>query len=168
MKKKTKLKSDVPESPAKSRQRGPKQAKTQVTIRIDQDLLSEAYVQMKRDGSRLTDIIERGIYLALRELNNEMTHYTRQVRFAVANTTRVQQQYIRGLLVAMAEMEVVSLGQGKTAVLIGHKCADRDRVKELLMGFLEDCNKQPDADDLLDYYKRYGKSPEEIAKLASL
>ena len=46
--------------------------KTQVTVRLDQLLMNEAYARMKAKGGpmngyRITSIIERGIYLALQE-----------------------------------------------------------------------------------------------------
>ena len=50
----------------------------------------------------LTDVIERGIPLAINE-HHGLSTLEKQVRFMVANTTKDQQRLIRGLLIAMAE-----------------------------------------------------------------
>ena len=43
-----------------------------------------------------------------------------------------------------------------------------EKLYELVRWFLESRNKVPHADACLEYYSRYGKSAEEIAKLGAL
>lgn len=149
-----------------TRQRGPQKEKTQVTVRIDKDLMNEAYAQMKEDNTRITDIIERGIVLALAEARHDMPAWTKQVRFVLANATRQQQVWIRGLAIAMVEPllmadGVIEKGEGLLTIW-------EDKFFETVKWFLETRNKQPHANACLEYYSRYGKSAEEIAKLGRL
>lgn len=158
MKKKTNLQAASDEDEAKPRKHGPDKEKIQITLRIDADLANEAYAQMKSDNSRITDVVERGIQLALQESRHELPAWTKQVRFMVANTTRAQQELIRGLLIAMVEPEVLNLR--------------REALLDVELKFFEMCawyltskNTMPHADACLEWYSRYGKSPREVAKL---
>jgi hypothetical protein len=137
-------------SEVKPRQHGPQKEKTQITVRVDTDLMNEAHAQMKEDDTRITDIVERGIYLALRERNHQMSLYERQVRFMVCNTTKKQQVLLRGLLVAMVEYS-----EGKFTPEAG-------KLYELVRWFLESRNNVPYVSACLEQYSHYGKSTEEI------
>lgn len=156
----------------KKPQRGPTQVKTQVTIRVDRELLNEAYAQMKADNSRLTDIVERGIYLALRERDHDLPRIAAQVRFAVNNATREQQRLLKGLLIAMMMWDrgvdvMIEAGEGREWVAFQLKCY-MEQFYGQCKWFLESCTKMPDADAYLERYSRYGKTAEEIAKLGAL
>jgi hypothetical protein len=170
MKKKTKLQRPSEEGEARSRQHGPQKEKTQITIRVDKELINEAYAQMKEDNTRITDIIERGIYLALKERDHDMPPFTKQIRFVLANATREQQVLLRGLAIAMVEplLEPKPVAEGQKRVFIAYGCPADEKLYELVRWFLESRNKLPHASACLEYYSRYGKSAEEIAKLGSL
>jgi hypothetical protein len=177
MKKKTNLQKDGGEAVKPTRQHGPQKEKTQITIRVDQQLINEAYKQIQVDNTRITDIIERGIYLALVERNHQMPLWNRQVRFMVANATKEQQGVIRGLLIALAvpRLDRKSADRhSKAAPGFLHDCDRkyetlfRQQVEQVRWFLVEVCNKLPEADAALEYYSRYGKSAEEMAELSSL
>lgn len=160
MKKKTNLQTgaDAEGGEAQPRQRGPQKEKTQITIRVDQELMNEVYAQMKSDNTRITDIVERGIQLALEEARHEMPTWKRQVRFMVANATRRQQDLLRGLLIAMVESEVLEARNQRLSPA-------ELKLFEMCAWFLMSRNTVPHVDPCLEWYSRYGKSAEEIAKL---
>lgn len=187
MKKKTKLQTAAGEDDAKSspvetrtRQHGPPKEKTQITIRVDQQLINEAYAQMQEDNTRITDIIERGLMLALIERNHQLPVWNKQVRFMVANATREQQALIRGLLIAMVEplldqrayrkdTKVGKLIEARNHIVHGvSPTPEAEKLYELVCWFLEGRNKSPHASAALEYYSRYGKSAGEIAELGTL
>lgn len=174
MKKKTKLQAPSEADEVKPRQHGPQKEKTQITIRVDKDLMSEAYRQMKEDNTRITDIIERGLILALKERDHQLTLYTRQVRFVVANATKEQQVLLRGLLIAMVEPILQAKVDGQrraqtalldTGIILN---PEGEKLYELVCWFLKTRNSAAHADACLDYYSRYGKSAKELAELAEL
>ena len=174
MKKKTKQENGEEGGEAKPRQRqrrGPLKEKVQVTVRIDQQLMGAAYVRMKKDNIRITDIIERGIYLALKEADHDVPEFTKQVRFVLANATREQQRLLRGLAIAMVEPlvnEKRAVADGSRQVFLSHSYVETARVYEFVKWFLESRNRVDDADTYLEYYSRYGRSAEEIAELGKL
>ncbi|HXA25623.1 MAG TPA: hypothetical protein VNW90_25370 [Acetobacteraceae bacterium] len=178
MKKKTNLQTPT-EGEVKPRQHGPQKEKTQITIRVDTNLMNEAYAQMKEDNTRITDIVERGLVLALTERNHQLPKWNKEVRFMVANATKQQQALIRGLLIAMVEPlldrkdtttnKVIVDGKQRAAVFISHAFTpETEKIFELVRWFLELRNKSPHAPAALEYYSRYGKSAEEMAELANL
>jgi hypothetical protein len=185
MKKKTNLQTPT-EGEVKPRQHGPQKEKTQITIRVDTNLINEAYAQMKEDNTRITDIVERGLVLALTERNHQLPQWNKEVRFMVANATKEQQALIRGLLIAMVEPLLVQGGftqgqgsrrdkvEGTKRVFIDQDhgailtTPEADKIYELVRWFLELRNKSVHAHAALQYYSRYGKSAEEMAELARL
>jgi hypothetical protein len=176
MKKKTNVQTPT-EGGVKPRQHGPQKEKTQITIRVDTELMNHAYEQMKEDNTRITDIIERGLVLALTERNHQLPVWNKQVRFMVANATKEQQGLIRGLLIAMAEPLVApdnnnrpkADGQKRCYVNGPPPMLDAEKkLFELVRWFLDCQNKSPHALAAIEYYSRYGKSAEEMAELASL
>jgi hypothetical protein len=179
MKKKTNLQTPTVGG-VKPRQHGPQKEKTQITIRVDTDLMNRAYEQMKEDNTRITDIVERGLILALTERNHQLPVWNKQVRFMVANATKEQQGLIRGLLIAMVEPLLdldrkdargIADSQKRTGtVFLSHSSLtpEAEKLFELVRWFLEARNRSPYANAALEYYSRYGKSAEEMAELASL
>jgi hypothetical protein len=176
MKKKTNIQTPTEGGVKPRRQHGPQKEKTQITIRVDTDLMNRAYEQMKEDNTRITDIVERGLVLALTERNHQLPVWNKQVRFMVANATKEQQGLIRGLLIAMVEPLVAVENRKEKVVLDAQKrmfvsftwTPEAEKLFELVRWFLEARNHSPHANAALEYYSRYGKSAEEMAELASL
>lgn len=170
-----------PRRQVKPRQHGPQKEKTQITIRVDTNLMTAAYRQMQHDNTRITDIVERGLILALTESKQQLPVWSTQVRFMVANATKDQQVLIRGLLIAMVEplldpkerlerrTRIVD-GKQRTVYII-HKPSwtpETAKFYELMCWFLKLRNESMHAPAALEFYSRYGKSAEEMAELASL
>lgn len=61
--------------------RGRKKERTQISVRIDKTLMDIAHTQIESTGMRITDLIERGVLLALREIGvtHPMTHNARLI-----------------------------------------------------------------------------------------
>lgn len=152
MKKKTNLQS-VPAEAARKRT-GPAKEKVQITIRIDQQLMQHVYAQIKEDNSRITDMIERGLQLALGEARFHMPPWTKQIRFVLANATTEQTKLIRGLAIAMMEREVAK------------STPEVEKIFEFVKWFLDSRNTLAHAGECLELYSRYGRSAEEISKMA--
>lgn len=157
MKKNTKLQVAKEKAPVggevREHRTGPVKEKTQITVRIDKQLMAEVYAQIKEDNSRITDIIEQGLMLALRQLRHEMPAWTKQVRFVLANATQEQVRIIRGLAIAMVENEVEK------------RSPDAEAIFDLCMWFLKSRNSLAHGGKCLELYSRYGKSADDIAKL---
>lgn len=166
MKKKTNVQIVEEDEPAKPRKYGPEKQKTQVTIRVDSQLMNEVYAEMKAnedENLRITDLAERGFQLALYERRHEMSDYAKQVRFIVNNATREQQVLIRGLAIAMVEADVYAplrTGSGKTEQL----SLLYDKLFDLLRWFLESRNREAHATECLKVYGRFGKRKDEDIK----
>ena len=79
MKKKTKA--VVVAKPKKKSRRGRKKEKVQISVRIDKAVMDVAYDYIKRTGRRITDLLERGLLLAMREQGQ--TVVPAKVRFVV-------------------------------------------------------------------------------------
>lgn len=160
MKKKTNLPPTSVEAEVKSRQHGPLKEKAQITIRVEKALLDRAYAQMKEDNTRITDIVERGMYLALTERDHATPLYLQRVRFVLANATRSQQILLLGLAVAMVEEEVLK-AKGK------QRTPEEEKLFEICQWYLTARSKAPHLTECLAHYSRYGRSPAEIAKLGN-
>jgi len=133
---------------------GPPKEKTQVTVRLDKQLMNAVNLMAKDTNQRLTDMIERGLVLALSE-TEYLPKLTGRVRFVLANATREQERLIRGLAVAMTEHEVRE-----------EPPSDYEQmIFGLMSWFLESRNELAHANKALDVYARYGKSAEEIAAM---
>lgn len=154
MKKKTKL-VRVAGAPKRTHPTGPIKERVQITVRIDGQLMAEVYAKIKEDNARITDIVERGLQLALGEAKHHTPPWTRQVRFVLANATSEQTEELRGHAVAMMLPRVT-----------------KDLSPELLLGleycrqFMLGLNSHPYALEALESYSRYEKSAREIAKMA--
>lgn len=153
MKKKTNLQSVVPEGTRKHRT-GPIKEKVQITIRIDEQLMQAVYAQIKEDNLRITEMVEEGLVLALEKRRHQLPAWTKQIRFVLANATAEQTKLLRGLAVAMTEGEVK-----KPSVEV-------EKIFEFLKWFLETRNLLVHAPECLGVYSRYGKSADEISKMA--
>jgi len=153
-KRKTKLQAESSEEP-REHPTGPIKEKVQITIRIDKQLLDQIYIQMKDDNARLTDMVERGLILALGEARYALPQWSKQIRFVLANATKEQVKLIRGLAIVMVEGEIAPVS------------AERRKFYEICRWFLESSNDLKYGAKCLEVYSRYGKSAEEIAKLGS-
>jgi hypothetical protein len=138
----------------KAKQRGPKAEKEQLTLRIDKELirLVDDYMKNARSPLRITDIVERGVELALREYDRQLPPVTHQVRFLVANTTRIQQDHIRNFMTFLVQDE------------LGEPISAREKnVRDFILGYLKTfASRYKDAQEL---YRRYGKTDEEFAEI---
>lgn len=151
MKKKTVRSGAAPRKPKKERKHGPEKEKVQITVRIDKDLMDQMYAVMKSSNTRLTDLLERGAILAMREEDQDLPTLTTQVRFLVANTTKTEQEILRNVLTFLRADEI-------------EEPTDRDRLArtyflEYLKTFLH-LRKEA-----MDLYSRYGRTEAEIEKL---
>lgn len=154
MKNKTKLQPVSGEARAKRAKRtGPMKGKTQITIRVDDQLMRSVYAQIKDDNARITDAVERGLILWLKETRHALAPWTKQIRFVLANVTAQQSEVFRGLGVALVENEVETRTPSDEAIF------------GLCLWFLKERNSLPHAGQCLELYSRYGKSAQEIAKL---
>lgn len=153
MKKKTNLQT-VAAEPARTHRTGPIKEKVQITIRIDQELMQHVYAQIKEDNSRITEIVEEGLALALEKRQHQLPAWTKQVRFVLANATAAQTRKIRGLAIAMLEGEVKK------------PSPEVEKIYEFLDWFLESRNALVHGAEVLSKYSRYGKSAEDISKMA--
>jgi len=90
MKKKTNANDAVA---AKERRHGPQKEKVQLTLRIDRDLMEQAYAMIKDTNQRITDVVERGLVLAMQE-EDALPKVMSKVRFLVANCTKEQQEKV--------------------------------------------------------------------------
>lgn len=144
-----------------ARQHGPAKEKTQISTRIRTKLKDAIDAQMEDDGTRITDIIERGLVLALAERNRKLPVWNTEVRFMVANASKTQTGLIRGLLIAMA-LEDLGLSSSTPESELDEK------IFGMVCWFLEWCNRLAEAPALLERYSGCGKSPEEMAELAQL
>jgi len=168
-----------------ARQHGPLKEKTQITIRLDAQLADRVYSAIQADNTRITDMIEHGLNLALAERQYALPAYTKQIRFVLANATKDQQKLLRGLAIAMVEPEVGAdiratvPGEGKvlTAQVKGpsrrvflsySRTPEAEKLWELVEWFLQGRNEVAHAEACLEYYSRYGKTAEEIAELGRL
>jgi uncharacterized protein (DUF4415 family) len=147
-----------PETPApeKERQHGPLKEKTQITIRIDKELMDRAYAQIKGTNSRITDVLERGLWLAMKEQDQDLPALTNRVRFVVANTTKQQQQQIDRFLICLVLDEFEKLTPSEAL------------LRKSVFEYLELMEKVPDRRArALELYSRYGRTPEEIEQTGS-
>jgi hypothetical protein len=131
---------------------GPAKEKTQITLRLDKQLMNAAFALIKQDNSRITNIVERGLMLALAEAEY-LPRLTSRVRFVVNNATREQERKFLGLAIRMVESEVRK-----------DKASEYEtKIVELLDWYIEGGNLVQHAQDALDLYARFGRSPEEAA-----
>lgn len=140
-----------PEKEKKDRKHGPEKEKFQLTIRIDKDIMDLAYVHLKTTNTRVTDLVERGMILAMREEDQELPALTSQVRFLVANTTKTEQDQLRDYLTFLRADEVRKPSEIDQAI--------RRFIREYLKTF------SPLRDQVRKLYERYGRTEAEIEKL---
>lgn len=126
-----------------NRRHGPLKEKEQITLRLDKELMSRARAQMEETHTRLTDLIERGLELALKEVDQDLPAITTKVRFLVNNTTKAQQLWLRRFLAFLVMDQVCELS---TTDLI---------FRRFMLEYLESLETW---DNLLaDCFERYGK-----------
>jgi len=135
-----------PEAPAvATRRHGPEKEKTQVTVRLDKKLMDRTYAEIKSGNLRITDVIEQGLVLALKEMDQDLPRVAIQVRFLVANTTKAQQVQLRRFLAFLVMQEVRTLSE-----------AER-RIRDFVLGYLESIEQDwPEFyDESVPLYSRY-------------
>jgi adenosyl cobinamide kinase/adenosyl cobinamide phosphate guanylyltransferase len=135
----------------KVRQHGPKKEKEQITVRIDKDLLDRVNAQIQQDNFRLTDLVEEGLFLALKQRDENMSQLTKQVRFMVANLTKVQQQQLRWYLTFSVLPDLGEELSPPEALL-----------RNFFLEYLEQVGENPDLRyRAMEVYSKYGRTPEE-------
>jgi antitoxin component of RelBE/YafQ-DinJ toxin-antitoxin module len=147
--------------PEKSaRKHGPDKEKTQLTVRIDQDVMAQASEVMKRTNMRITDMLERGLQLAIHEENQDLPWLTSQVRFLVHNTTKAEQEQLWDFLTFMRAAEVARLN---VAAHLGGEAelVLRRFIQEYLKTF------RPLRSKVKELYARYARTEEEMAQLTA-
>jgi len=75
------VKSAGPAKKVKRRRAGRKKERTQISVRIDKALMDLAYRNIETTGMRITDLVERGLLLAIRELGclEPLAHHARLI-----------------------------------------------------------------------------------------
>jgi len=65
----------------KNNKRGRKKERTQISVRIDKMVMDIAHKQIEHTGMRITDLIERGLLLAVREMGSDdpVYHHARLI-----------------------------------------------------------------------------------------
>ena len=112
---------------------------------------------MRTTNMRLTDMLEQGLWLVLKQYDQDLPLLTSQVRFLVNNTTKAQQLMLRRFLYFLVWAEVRKLSPMET------------ESARFLCSFLEGLETSdgkffPDGFRL---YQRYGRTAEERAQLTS-
>jgi len=64
----------------KAGKRGRPKEKVQISVRINEDVMSDAYDHIRETGHRITDLLERGLVLAMRE-ERHMSETASRARF---------------------------------------------------------------------------------------
>jgi negative regulator of replication initiation len=133
-----------------------KTAKTQITVRIDQQLMTYVREMCEEKGISQADVAERALELALAEAKHHTPLWTKQVRNAGNRATKEQQEMFRGLLIRMVE----------------HEVADKDShvftpeyalLKEACFKYLLLQNDKPYAVEALESYTRRSRHDEPIS-----
>jgi len=88
--------------------RGPKKEKCQISVRVAMEVMDAAYEHMRRTGCRITDLIERGMILAI-EQDLQLPHAAQQVRFLLPNATIDGQRRVTALLATLAAADIHGL-----------------------------------------------------------
>jgi uncharacterized protein (DUF4415 family) len=121
---------------------GPPKEKGQITIRIDLELMKSVSAQLKEDGARITDAVERGLILWLNESRHQLPAWTKQIRHVLADANKRETVLIRGLAIMMKENEVKPLNP------------DAQKIYDLCVAFLEERNTLEHAEECLKRYSR--------------
>jgi hypothetical protein len=130
--------------------RGPRKEKVQISVRISKAYMDLAYAHIKRTNTRITDILERGLVLAMSE-ENRLAPIASEVRFLVANTTREQQRVLRNALAWLAIPEVQELSPSEAF------------TRRLFLESTDLASSLAQYDKAIELYSRYGHFSEQPA-----
>lgn len=130
---------------------GPRKEKVQISVRLSKAYMDLAYAHIERTNTRITDLLERGLALAMAE-EVKMPEITQHVRFLVANTTTEQQGVIRDVLVWLAIPEVSGCPLTVTDQYVRASILQGAGLAKQRFG--------PKCDEALRLYHRYGRSAE--------
>lgn len=154
MKKNVNLKASSPAGlpvPAKPRKHGPDRDKVQLTVRLQKDLMEEAYALTKQTDRRITDMLEQGLIREIKETYNRALMPS-AVRFLVENATRAQQEEIWNFLTYLVADELREPSAADRAL---RRC-----VGEYFKSFA------PLRKEAEEIYRRYGRAEGELKKQA--
>lgn len=129
---------------------GPEKEKAQITVRIDQKLMQVVDRMMTQSNMRITDMVERGLLLAMEE-EYRVPLLASQVRFLFMNTTRAQQEILRRCLTFLRVDEV----RPPTPI--------DNSIRRFIGEYFESMDRW--GDQVMDLYARYGRTEAEVEKL---
>jgi hypothetical protein len=99
--------------PEKPRRGRPKR-KTQISVRIDQNVLAQTYEFIGRTGYRITDMLERGLVMVMKA-EGETPAISSEVRFLIGRATAERQYLMQHLLALLALPECRGLSRFEQA-----------------------------------------------------
>lgn len=90
------------------RKHGPDKEKRQLTIRLDEALLEQFETQQEETNrpTRITDALEEGLILWMKQHDQGLSLQSIQVRFVVANANKEQQRWIRKFVVFLVLSQI--------------------------------------------------------------
>jgi hypothetical protein len=94
---------------------GRKKERTQISVRIDRAVMDIAHRQIEPIGMRITDLIERGIILAIRELGNK-TRFNHNARLILNDEGVDFSRFIMNANILLRFPEVRALSASETLV----------------------------------------------------
>ena len=89
---------DKPMNQDGKKKRGPPREKESLTLRLDNEILERVRALCESTDMRITDMVERGLVLVLKEYDQELPFVSSKVRHLVNNATRAEQLVIRRFL----------------------------------------------------------------------
>jgi hypothetical protein len=96
--------------------RGRPKHKTQISVRIDQNVLAQTYEFIGRTGYRITDMLERGLVMVMKA-EGETPAISSDVRFLIGRATAERQHLMQHLLALLALPECRGLSRFEQATL---------------------------------------------------
>lgn len=132
-----------PQSAPVKLKRGRKKEKVQISVRIDQAVMARAYQRIKRTGERITDLMERGMMLAMRE-DESLPLEAMRGRFLMAQAKAEEQRSL--------ERHFAMLRFGQVRPL----SANERHIQEVALKSIAQCERWDGYEDAL---ATYGPSP---------
>ena len=86
------------EKKARKPSRGRPKSKTQISVRIDQELMEQAYAYIRQTGLRLTDMIERGLHMVLEAEGQAPLTAVTNPRILISRASEEDGRFVKDLL----------------------------------------------------------------------
>ena len=116
-------------------------------MRLDKELMDQAYQMIQETNQRITDVLERGLVLVFKE-EEQLPRMLSRVRFLVANATREQQEQIMLFLTFLVLEELTTLTPPERLIHT-QTCEYLKLLKKW-------------RNETMHRYSRYGKTPDEV------